>query len=157
MFSESDLTGLSFNIAFQKLITTVLSYSKVKVTLNKTQEDIVKLTLAAIQQMSIRFARKMLMNQYVVFSKKLLIVKSLLEILANAKPILEGFKNSVNGNAIEEVSIKVITILSNFTTLLTSFGKFNFTSLKRNLTSLKGQSHKKVGEMRVRGICLGPN
>jgi hypothetical protein len=125
LFSESDLSGLSFNIAFQKLISTVLSYSNVKVSLNQTQEDIIKMTLTLLQQMSLMFEREIMMNEYTISSEQLLIIQSLQEILVNAIPIIDGFRNSMNGNATEEVSSKILQIMTNLTTLLSSFGKFS--------------------------------
>ena len=124
-----ELDGLTYNIAFLKLINFTLSYSKAKIYLNTTQKDVLTSILVFIQQVSLRIQRQINRNIIMVLNKKLLTLTTLQDSFVKARQILNRFINNtyVNTyvNSTEEMSSRIIQILFNFTTLLSSFGKFS--------------------------------
>ena len=124
-FLVVELDGLTYNIAFLKLINFTLSYSKAKIYLNTTQKDVLTSILVFIQQVSLRIQRQINKNIIMVLNKKLLTLTTLQDSFVKARQILNRFINNTYVNSTEEMSSRIIQILFNFTTLLSSFGKFS--------------------------------
>ena len=124
-FLVVELDGLTYNIAFLKLINFTLSYSKAKIYLNTTQKDVLTSILVFIQQVSLRIQRQINRNIIMVLNKKLLTLTTLQDSFVKARQILNRFINNTYVNSTEEMSSRIIQILFNFTTLLSSFGKFS--------------------------------
>ena len=124
-FLVVELDGLTYNIAFLKLINFTLSYSKAKIYLNTTQKDVLTSILVFIQQVSLRIQRQINRNIIMVLNKKLLTLTTLQDSFVKARQILNRFINNTYVNSSEEMSSRIIQILFNFTTLLSSFGKFS--------------------------------
>ena len=124
-FLVVELDGLTYNIAVLKLINFTLSYSKAKIYLNTTQKDVLTSILVFIQQVSLRIQRQINRNIIMVLNKKLLTLTTLQDSFVKARQILNRFINNTYVNSTEEMSSRIIQILFNFTTLLSSFGKFS--------------------------------